>query len=59
MNITYVVADGNAFFGIELFGPFENEEDATMWAEHNCGEGQVIEVGSVEYSLQYTKLSQQ
>jgi hypothetical protein len=59
MNITYVVADGNAFDGIELFGPFENEEDATMWAEYNCGEWHVLEVGSVEYSLQYTKWSQQ
>ena len=40
----YVVADGNAFDGIELYGTFDDPEDASYWAERNCLEWNVIRV---------------
>ncbi len=33
-NENYVVAFGNAFDGIELYGPFDDHEKATNYAEH-------------------------
>lgn len=30
-----VVALGNAFDGLALYGPFEDSEDAAIWAENN------------------------
>jgi hypothetical protein len=37
---TCVVAVGNAFDGINLFGPFEDSEVAIAWAEHEHLEGE-------------------
>lgn len=34
----YVVAVGNAFDGVKLYGPFDNADEASNWADANVVE---------------------
>ena len=44
----YVVAVGNAFDGIELFGTFSTGDDAAIWAAENIDHDEWIAVKLVE-----------
>lgn len=40
----FVVAVGSAFDGIKIFGPFDDPDEATKWAEHIHDDWHVIKL---------------
>lgn len=45
MNTQYVVAKGDPFDGVTLYGPFKDYDSALEWAECNDREGEWWVVG--------------
>jgi hypothetical protein len=43
-----VVAVGNPFDGITLFGPFQDETEALEWAEGTSGDWHIVHLEEVE-----------
>lgn len=56
-ELGYVVAVGNAFDGMSLFGPFDSTDDASDWAGTNLRNEEWLVVSILEAENRETEVS--